>query len=46
LIERAITKHKGNLSRVAAELDISRPTLYDLIEKLRIARAKSSAGNS
>jgi two-component system NtrC family response regulator len=45
LIERAMSKHKGNLSRVAAELDISRPTLYDLIEKLRIARAKSSVGN-
>jgi two-component system NtrC family response regulator len=38
LIERALAKNKGNLTRAAAELDISRPTLYELIEKLGIER--------
>jgi len=38
LIEAALTKAKGNLTRAAAELDISRPTLYELMEKLRISR--------
>src|SRR4030043_553783 len=34
LIEKAIAKNKGNLTRAAAELGISRPTLYELMEKL------------
>jgi two-component system NtrC family response regulator len=38
LIEAALTKTKGNLTRAAAELAISRPTLYELMEKLRMAR--------
>jgi two-component system NtrC family response regulator len=38
LIEDAITRNKGNISRAALELEISRPTLYELMEKLGIAR--------
>ena len=38
LVERTLTKNSGNLSRAAAELKISRPTLYELIEKLGIQR--------
>ena len=38
LIERAIAKNRGNLTRCAEELKISRPTLYELIERLGIAR--------
>ena len=38
LISRALAKHKGNLTRTAAELNVSRPTLYDLIGKLGIDR--------
>jgi two-component system, NtrC family, response regulator len=38
MIERAIARNRGNLSRCAEELKISRPTLYELIEKLGIAR--------
>ena len=34
LIEAALMKAKGNLTRAAAELAISRPTLYELMEKL------------
>jgi two-component system, NtrC family, response regulator len=37
-VQRALAKHKGNVTRTAAELGISRPTLYGLIEKLGIAR--------
>jgi two-component system NtrC family response regulator len=38
LIERALRKHDGNLTQVALDLGISRPTLYDLMEKLGITR--------
>jgi two-component system NtrC family response regulator len=38
LIEAALTRHKGNLTRAAAELEVSRPSLYELIEKLGIPR--------
>jgi two-component system, NtrC family, response regulator len=37
-IQRALTRNKGNVSRTAAELGVSRPTLYGLMEKLGIAR--------
>jgi len=36
LIERAIYKNKGNISKVAEELGISRPALYEIMEKLGI----------
>ena len=38
LVKRAIAANNGNLSRAAAELGISRPTLYELIKKLGIER--------
>jgi len=38
MIERALGRHRGNLTAVAAELGISRPTLYELMDKLGIAR--------
>jgi two-component system NtrC family response regulator len=38
LIMRALSMNKGNISRAAEELGISRPTLYDLMEKLRIGK--------
>ena len=37
-IERAIRKNKGNMTKVAEELGISRPTLYELMEKLKIEK--------
>ncbi len=36
-ITEVIDRHKGNMARVAEELGISRPTLYDLIKKHGIA---------
>jgi len=33
LIISSITRHKGNLAQISEELEISRPTLYDLMRK-------------
>jgi two-component system, NtrC family, response regulator len=38
MIQRSIRRNQGNLTQVANELGISRPTLYDLMEKLGIDR--------
>jgi two-component system, NtrC family, response regulator len=38
LIEEALRRHGGNFTHVASDLGISRPTLYDLMEKLGITR--------
>ena len=38
LVHRALTRNKGNLTRTASELGISRPSLYDLMDKLGIKR--------
>ena len=35
-IQRALSKHKGSITHAASELGISRPTLYELMEKLGI----------
>jgi two-component system NtrC family response regulator len=38
LIEGALRRHAGNLTQVAMDLGISRPTLYDLLQKLNLTR--------
>jgi two-component system NtrC family response regulator len=38
LVQQALAKHKGNISQAATELGISRPTLYELMDKLGISR--------
>jgi two-component system NtrC family response regulator len=38
MIEAALAKTRGNLTRAAVELAISRPTLYELMEKLGMSR--------
>lgn len=38
LIQRALTKNKGNITRTASELGISRPTLHELLSKYAIER--------
>jgi two-component system NtrC family response regulator len=37
-IERALTRYQGNLTLAAASLGLSRPTLYDQMEKVGIRR--------
>jgi two-component system NtrC family response regulator len=38
LILKAIARNEKNLTKAAADLGISRPTLYDLMEKLGISK--------
>ncbi len=38
LVQRALVRSKGNLTQAAAELGVSRPTLYELMEKLGIEK--------
>ena len=38
MIEAALARTRGNLSRAAIELAISRPTLYELMDKLGMSR--------
>lgn len=38
VVRRALNRHSGRISAAAAELGISRPTLYELMEKLGIAK--------
>jgi two-component system, NtrC family, response regulator len=40
MVLRALARNKGNLTQVAADLGISRPTLYELMGKLGIERGK------
>jgi two-component system NtrC family response regulator len=37
-VQQALRKHSGKITPAAVELGLSRPTLYDLMEKLGIAR--------
>ena len=46
LVEQALKKHSGRISVAAAELGISRPTLYELMDKLGIARDGGAAKGS
>ncbi len=41
LIQRALTRNTGNITRAAAELDISRPALYELMKKLSITKSRT-----
>jgi two-component system NtrC family response regulator len=38
LVQRALARTKGNLTQAAAELGVSRPTLYELMDKLGIGK--------
>jgi two-component system, NtrC family, response regulator len=38
LIQEALKRHAGKITAAAVELGISRPTLYELMEKLGIER--------
>jgi two-component system, NtrC family, response regulator len=38
LVRDALRRHAGKITSAALELGISRPTLYELMEKLGIAR--------
>jgi two-component system NtrC family response regulator len=38
MIQNALRKHSGKIAPAASELGVSRPTLYDLMDKLGIAK--------
>jgi two-component system NtrC family response regulator len=38
LIRKTLRKHNGNMTKTAAELQVSRPTLYELMEKLGVRK--------
>jgi two-component system NtrC family response regulator len=38
IIEKSLRKHSGKITAAAADLGVSRPTLYELMEKLGISR--------
>ena len=38
MIQRALSRSKGNMTKAAEELGVSRPTLYELMEKLGISK--------
>jgi two-component system NtrC family response regulator len=40
VIQRALTRNKGNISKSASELGVSRPTLYEMMGKLGISNEK------
>ena len=39
LVQQALKRHLGKISAAAVELGISRPTLYELMEKLGVERS-------
>jgi two-component system NtrC family response regulator len=39
MITKALRKHRGKISPAAAELGISRPTFYELLDKLGLRKA-------
>jgi two-component system NtrC family response regulator len=41
MVQQALKRHSGRISSAAAELGISRPTLYELMEKLGITRLEA-----
>jgi two-component system NtrC family response regulator len=41
MLEAALARHNGNISRVAQELSLSRPTLYAMMAKLNLGHSSS-----
>jgi two-component system NtrC family response regulator len=42
MIEQALKRSSGRITSAAADLGISRPTLYELMEKLGIAKGRTN----
>jgi len=41
MVEQALKRNSGKITSAAADLGISRPTLYELMEKLGIAKERA-----
>src|SRR5436190_21303094 len=46
LIQQALKKNSGRITSAAADLGISRPTLYELMEKLGIAKERANTNTN
>jgi two-component system NtrC family response regulator len=46
MIEQALKRNSGKITFAAAELGISRPTLYELMEKLGIDKERGNANTN
>jgi two-component system, NtrC family, response regulator len=46
VVEQALKKNSGKITSAAADLGISRPTLYELMEKLGIPKERVNSNNS
>ena len=46
VIEQALRRNSGKITSAAADLGISRPTLYELMEKLGIAKERANTNNN
>jgi two-component system NtrC family response regulator len=46
LIEQALKRNSGKITSAAADLGISRPTLYELMEKLGIGKERVHTNNN
>ena len=46
LIEQALKRNSGKITTTAADLGISRPTLYELMEKLGISKDRANRNNN
>jgi two-component system NtrC family response regulator len=44
IVQEALHRNNGNVTRAAEELGVSRPTLYELMDKLGISRGKEGGG--
>jgi len=44
MVQQALKRHSGNITAAAAELGISRPTFYELMEKLGIKKPEQPVG--
>jgi two-component system NtrC family response regulator len=44
MVTRALCRYSGKIAPAAAELGVSRPTLYELMEKLGIPKSERAAG--
>jgi two-component system NtrC family response regulator len=46
LIEQALKRNSGRITSAAADLGISRPTLYELMEKLGVSKDSANRNNN
>jgi two-component system NtrC family response regulator len=46
MVEQALKRHSGKITSAAADLGISRPTFYELMEKLGIAKERTVANSN